>query len=68
MPNRDEVARFTTTKTVEDDETASLLAFQFCDFDQQLKKNTHCNEKTVIFYIFLEYYWTSFLANIDLKN
>ena len=48
MPNRDEVARFTTTKTVEDDETASLLAFQFCDFDQQFKikktlqrKNSH---------------------------
>ena len=45
MPNRDKVALFKTTKTVEDDETASLLAFQFCDFDQQLKKKHIATKK-----------------------
>ena len=57
---------FKTSTTVEDTETASLLAFHFSNFDQQLKKSL--KQKKVIFDIKFQYHRTFFLANIDLKN
>ena len=58
----------TTTKSADDIETSFLLAFLFSNFNEQFKKN-YWNEKEeeVIFGIFLKYYQTFFLANLDVS-